>query len=246
MRDLLRAEWLKARTGSLLPLLLAGGLAMGTVSALGFARIGEQLAAGGQSTAAAVTDDVVRAYMVTFLFAGLAGAALVTRDITTGALARAVLEHDRRRVFWAKTLVAGTVGLGFGVPAVLAGAVAAVGMLAGTPIPVAWTANTTAIAIGVLACNVAAGLWGSALGWLIRNQIATVGTILAVTLLIDPGLQRLLPAGAEYLFTIALSSIYHDTRPGLLTVPLALLVVLAWLGGLTWLARRLFLKQDLG
>lgn len=246
MRELLRAESLKARTGSLLPLLLAGGLLLGTVSALGFARIGDQLVAAGQSSPATVTDDVVRAYMVTFLFAALAGAALVTRDTATGALARAVLEHDRRRVFRAKVLVAGTVGLGFGVVTAVVATIAPWALLAGTPVPVTWTPDTTAIVVGVLACNVAAALWGSALGWLIRNQIAAVGTVLTITLLIDPGLQRLLPTGSGYLFTIALSSIYRDTRPDLLAVPLALLVVLAWLGVLSWLSRRLFLKQDLG
>ena len=60
----------------------------------------------------------------------------------------------------------------------------------------------------------------------------------------DPGLQALAPVPAQYLMTVAMSSVYRDVGHQLLPVPLALLVIAGWLVAAWVLGRRLFDTRD--
>lgn len=245
MSDSLRAEWLKAWTGRTWLLLTAIGALMSLTTTLGYATDGAEQITGGLTTAAAVTDEGVRAWMMMFLFSSLFGAVSVTREYTSGAIGRSVLlGGGRNRLFSAKVLVAAAMGAISGALAVVLGAISTWGATASAGVPFTWTSETTLVAAGVFAVTVAAAPWGVLVGWLIRNQIGAVVTLMGLTLVVDPALQRLVPDAAKFLLTIAMSSVYRDGKPELLTVPLACLVIAAWLGAAGLLARKALLSRD--
>ncbi|MFD7028523.1 ABC transporter permease [Streptomyces sp. NPDC059917] len=245
MRNVLAGEWMKAWTGRSWLILLSAGIFMSLLTCFGYASSGDQQIALGRSTAAAVTDDMAQAWMMTFLMAAVFGAILVTREYTSGAVARSVLlSGGRLRLLSAKALVATAVGLLNGLLA------AGLAFLCASTLPGHfgydgdWTGHTTRIVLGVVAVNVIAAPWGVLLGWIIRHQLAAVVTVIGLTLLVEPGLQQIVPEVAAYLPTIAMSSVYLDGKPELLSVPLALLVLAGWLAAAAVAARQSLLSRD--
>ncbi|RSS57985.1 ABC transporter permease [Streptomyces sp. WAC07061] len=245
MRNVLAGEWMKAWTGRTWLILATAGIFMSLLTCFGYASTGDEAIALGTSTAAAVTDDMAQAWMMTFLMSAVFGAILVTREYNTGAIARSVLlSGGRLRLLSAKALVATAAGLVNGLLA------AALAVLCAFTLPGHfgydgdWTGHTTRIVLGVVTVNVIAAPWGALLGWILRNQLATVLTVIALTLLVEPGLQELAPKAAAYLPTIAMSSVYLDGKPELLSVPLALLVLAGWLAAAGTAARQLLLSRD--
>lgn len=97
----------------------------------------------------------------------------------------------------------------------------------------------------MFACNVLAAPWGVFIGWIVRHQIGAVGALMALTLLLDPALQRLVPDVAKYLLTIAMSSVYRDVHTDLFSPGTALLVIAGWLGVAGLAAHRLFRSRDI-
>lgn len=63
---------------------------------------------------------------------------------------------------------------------------------------------------------------------------------------VEPAIQRLVPDVAQFLFTIALSSVYRDGKPDLLPVGAALGVCAVWIAGLGLAARTSFFRRDVG
>ncbi|MEV7545209.1 ABC transporter permease [Streptomyces sp. NPDC089915] len=245
MRNVISGEWMKAWTGRTWLILASAGIFMSLLTSFGYASQGDEAVAAGRTTAAAVTDDIVQAWMMTFLMSAVAGGILVTREYTSGAIARSVLlSGGRLRLLSGKALVATAVGVLNGLLAIGL-AVACAFLLPGHfGYGTDWTGHTTRIALGVLAVNAIAAPWGALLGWIIRNQLATVVTVMATTLLVDPGVQELAPKAAKYLPTIAMSSVYLDGKPELLSVPLALAVLAGWLAAAGLTARKLLLSRD--
>ncbi|WP_329196458.1 MULTISPECIES: ABC transporter permease [unclassified Streptomyces] len=245
MRNLVPGEWMKAWTGRTWLVLASAGIFMSLITCFGYASQGDGDIALGTTTASAVTDDMVQAWMMTFLMSAVFGALLVTREYSSGAIARSVLlSGGRLRLLSAKALVATAVGVLGGLLAVALAALCAFLLPARFGFSADWTGHTTRIALGVLTVNALAAPWGALLGWIIRSQLATVVTVMALTLLVEPGLQELAPQVAKYLPTIAMSSVYLDGKPELLSVPLALLVLAGWLAAAGTAARRLLLSRD--
>ncbi|KUN84426.1 ABC transporter permease [Streptomyces griseoruber] len=245
MTDALRGEWLKAWSGKAWIVLLVCGTYMSLMTSFGYGSEGDKALDQGSGDLAAVTDDVVRAWMMTFLFASLYGAIVVTREYGSGSISRSVLVMGRARLFGAKLAVGALMGALSGVVAVVFSVLSAWGVLTVYGRDFAWTKETTLIAVGLFACNVLAAPWGVFIGWIIRHQIASVVTVMALTLLVDPGLQRLAPKAASYLFTIALSSVYRDVGHTLLSPQTALLVIAGWLAAAGCAAYRLLRVRDL-
>ncbi|MFI2431560.1 ABC transporter permease [Streptomyces sp. NPDC018693] len=245
MRNVLAGEWMKAWTGRTWLILAATGIFMSLLTSFGYASQGDEAVTLGRTTTAAVTDDMAQAWMMTFLMSAVFGGILVTREYHSGAIARSVLlSGGRLRLLSAKALVAAAVGLLNGLLA------AGLAVLCAFTIPghfgysTDWTGHTTRIVLGVVTVNVLAAPWGALLGWIIRSQLATVVTVIALTLLVEPGLQQIAPKPAAYLPTIAMSSVYLDGKPELLSVPLALLVLAGWLAAAGTAARKLLLSRD--
>lgn len=254
LRDLLAVEWMKVRLARSWWILLLAGLTMSLVTSYGYAVEGRnnlELLASGQGapgwsgSVATVTSEVSRAWMMMFLFAGILGALTVSREFGNRTLGRSVLLlGSRRSLFQSKLAVAGLIGGGFGLVAAIGATVTPLAMMSPLGLDPVWTSDTTWTVVGVFACNVFAALAGVFVGWLITNPIGAITVVVGLTLLLDPGLQRLVPEAAKFLFTIALSSIYRDDKPELLGIVPAVLVVLAWLAVIGLLARRAVLRRD--
>lgn len=228
----LNCELLKLRTGRTWWLLLLGGVAMCAVTSIGFAgEAGAATVTGGPS---AHTAAVARTWMMLLLFAALLGASVVTREYAAGTLARTVLTTGSRgRVFLAKLVIGTGAGLAFGLVGAIGAVVSPAAVMHDPRYPVEWSAEATWTTVGIVASCVLAAAWGVAVGWIVRSATGAALAVVVVVLLVDPGLQRLVPQAASYLFTIALSSIYLDDKPSLLGVPAAVAVALCWIAGLT-------------
>lgn len=246
MRNLVAAEWSKAFTGRAWWSMALIGVFLGFLASTGFVAGAEEDVAKGGTTIEAVTDQVVRSWFMLLLFSALYGAVFVTKEYNSGAIGRSVLlSGGRGRLLGAKLLVGTGVGVLFAVLATgLAAASPAVFLSSSTDLEPAWTGETTLTLVGVFVVTVLGAPWGVLLGWIIRNQTAAVATLLGLTLLVDESLLRLLPSVGRFTMTIAMSSVYRDGKPELLSVPVALIVIGAWLAVAGYVARRLFLSRD--
>jgi hypothetical protein len=245
MRELIAAEWLKARTGRAWQVLLGIGVLFVLTSTFGLAAQGGDRVLAGQGDAAGLTRELVRNNFALLLFSALFGAVLVTREYSVGSISRSTLLGGRSRVLTAK-LAAGSVwGLLFGVIGIVLAAGSTWLLLTTRGIRPDWTSQTWSILVGVFAVTVLAAPWGVLLGWIIRNQVAAVAVLLGLSLLVDPLLQRLIPSVAKYLMTIAMSAVYQDEKADLLSIPAGLVVILGWLVAATVVARGLLRSRDI-
>lgn len=242
LRGLLSGETVKAARSRSLVLLAWFGVVLCAFTSYGYAAVGAEQGLDE----ARVTDDVLRAWMMMFLFAGIFAAMYVGREFDSRAITRTVLlAPSRDAVLGVKALVVAGAGAGFGVLSVLGGVLCAFLMPPTAGLSALWSSGATATAAGLLACNVLAALWGGAVALVVRNQVVASFVVVAVTLLVDPGVQRIWPEVARFFFTIALSSVYRDPKPDLLSVPVALVVACAWVVGTAAVGRAGFLRRDL-
>ncbi|MER5629674.1 ABC transporter permease [Streptomyces nitrosporeus] len=245
MRNLVAGEARKALTGHIWWYLPLAGAWLCLISTFGYVSGGEKAIASG-STALAVGQDVARAWMMMFLLASVFGAVAVTRDYGSGTMTRSVLlAGSRTRLFSAKLIVATAAGALFGVLAAALGTASVYLAPGAFGFEAAVDGETALILFGVFVCCTLAGPWGALVGWIARNQTVAVVTLLLLTLLVDPGLQRIVPEAAQYLLTIAMSSIYRDVKPDLLSLPMAYAVTAAWLAAAFFVARRLVRTRDI-
>lgn len=238
----LRSELLRILTGRTWWILAASGILMSTVTAYGYAENGREVGLAD----AVVTGDVVRAWMMMFLFSSLLGGVLFTRDAHSGALSRSViLTRGRTEVYWAKASAAIIAGAGFGTVAALLGVATALAFLPTAGMEAVWSTDAVLTVLGVFLCSLIAAPFGLFVGMIVGNTAGASALLLLVTLLVDPGLQRLVPEAARYLFTIALSAVYRDAKPELLSMPLGALVAVAWVLALGCVGYLLLQRRDL-
>lgn len=241
-----RAELRKAFAPRSTWFLLLGGAGFSALTAYGYADDGKKGIEAGATTLALATDEVPRAWMTLFLFAAIAGAVFISREFDSRAIVRTVLlGQTRTRVFATKLAVVGTIGILYGLVAMIAAVISPFVFLPMAGLEVEWTASTTLTVLGVGACGLLAALWGSGVGWLLRSRLASVAVVVLFILLVEPGLQRLWPEAANGFFSIALSSIYLDQKPELLAVPFATVIALAWIVVLLAASFLTFRRRDL-
>jgi ABC-2 type transport system permease protein len=245
MRTSTAAELLKVRTGRSGLVLLTLGVLLGGVTSLSYAVVGDPMIASGAASAGSVTDDIVRAWISMFLFAALCGSLLVTREYGAGSIARSVLlSGGRGKLFAAKAVAGAVAGAVFGLVAGALAVISAFTFPSDTGRHADFSRETWLILGGVVVVNVVAGVWGVLIGWLVRNQVAAVMTLVLTIVFVDPGLQALAPVPAQYLMTVSMSSVYRDVGHQLLPVPWALLVIAGWLAAAWAAGRRLFDSRD--
>ncbi|MDX3854084.1 ABC transporter permease [Streptomyces sp. AK02-01A] len=245
MRNLIAGEARKALTGRAWWYLPLAGAWLCLITTFGYVSEGEKAIASG-STALAVGQDVARAWMMMFLLSSVFGAVAVTRDYASGTMIRSMLlAGSRSRLFGAKLVVATAAGAVFGLFAVVLGTASV--FLGPLPfgLEAAADGETALILAGVFVCCLLAAPWGALVGWIVRSQTGAVATLLALTLAVDPGLQRLVPDAAKFLLTIAMSSVYRDVKPDLLSLPWAYAVIAAWLAAAFLVGRRLVRTRDI-
>lgn len=166
------------------------------------------------TTGAEAAEAIVRQGFAGLLFATVAGSLLVTGEYRHRTWTRTYLITPRRgRVLAAKALVSFLVGVPVGVLSVLVSSLVAT--LGGHP--PAFTGDLVRLDVMIVVISALAGPWGVALGYLIRNQVATVLAIVAYTsgveavvIVAAPSFGRFLPGGAQL-------SLLHDPE---LTMPL--------------------------
>ncbi|MFD4633550.1 ABC transporter permease [Streptomyces sp. NPDC058284] len=237
-----QAELLKAGSGRAMLGTLVGGVLWCALTGYGQYTLGRtdtNAVASG-----AVTDDIVRAWMMLLLFSAIACALVITRDFAHGTAARSVLLYGNRSAVFRAKLAAGTlISVGIALTA-MAGALVNVLLASSGSTDLPWTAESTKTLLGVGGCVALAGPWGLMIAWIIRKQTLTVLALVVLVVGVEPAAQRLVPEAARFLFTIALSSVYRDHKPDLLPLSAALGVCLLWVALLGLVARTRFLHKD--
>ncbi|MEV8328413.1 ABC transporter permease [Kitasatospora sp. NPDC056731] len=246
MRDQLSAELLKARSGTALPALLLLALMLATLGQLGAVYAESGIEDPGAATAA--SHRVLTMAGSCSLFATVHGALIVTAEFRSGAIGRTVLHAPGRpAVVIAKLVTAAAAGLLFGMLAVLASAAVGALALANLGSTLVLDARSWQIAAAAVAACGFGGLWGAAVGWLVRHQLATIVGLLVwgtagqlIVLGRLPALGRFLPDGAQY-------ALLGDrlTFPDALPVPLGALLLAVWCALFALGARALFLRLDI-
>ncbi|MFD7903776.1 ABC transporter permease [Kitasatospora sp. NPDC059747] len=224
----LRTELRKLRAGRGLLYTVGTGLALIALAAIGSARHATEAAMPAEEAALAV----IRQGFAGLLFATITGSLLVTGEYRHRTWTRTYLvTPDRTRVLAAKAAASVAVGLPVGVLSALVSTAIAAGF-GHAPVNTweVWRLLLTIVLVSTLA-----GPWGVALGYLIRNQVATVLAVVAYTSGIEavvivalPDFGRFLPGGTQL-------SLLHDPE---LTAPLPGWAALALLLG--YIAAALF------
>ncbi|PYF98935.1 hypothetical protein SAMN05216184_11074 [Georgenia satyanarayanai] len=246
MADLVKAELRKLVSAGGTWSLLVIGIGLGALFTEGFTQAAAEALAAGASDPATETATIVRSWFAMSLLSGILGAIGVTREYASGVISRSVLvAGSRTRVLVSKLVAATAGGLVLGVVAAgLSIALAHVSM-ARIDSTVVWSREATLTVLGVLGTTTLSAAWGAFLGWIIRNQVATILVIVGLTLMIEPGVQSFAPDVAGFLFTIAMTGVTLDGKEGLLSIGASYAVLAAWLVVLGVAARTLLVRRDL-
>lgn len=245
MRDLIKAEWRKAFTGRVWWISLLAGVFLTLLSTFGLASQGKEEIAAGTTDLATLTDGLARNAFAILLFVGILCAVLVAREYASGSISRSVVVAGRSRLFSAKLVAATGIGAVFGAVAVVVGFAGTWAIMTPYGLTPEFSATTVATLAGVFAVNVLAAPWGAALGWILRSPVVAVSVVLALALLVEPGIQALAPSVGQFFLTIAMSSVYGDVKPVLLSIPVAAAVIAGWLLALSLVARKQLQTQDI-
>ncbi|MEV0449767.1 hypothetical protein [Streptomyces sp. NPDC050600] len=211
MRNELTTELRKILVGRGLLCTVAIGLGLIAMAGVGTVQtLSEKGTTGG-----AAAEAIIRQGFAGLLFATIAGSLLVTGEYRHRTWTRTYLTSPRRgRVLAAKAVAAFLVGVPIGVLSVTTSTLVAT-LSAHTP---TYTGELVRLTVMIVVITALAGPWGVALGYVIRNQVATVLAVVAYTtgveavlIVVVPSFGRFLPGGAQL-------SLLHDPE---LTMPLA-------------------------
>ncbi|MFB1048010.1 ABC transporter permease [Streptomyces chrestomyceticus] len=210
MTTALSTELYKFRGGRGILVAVATGIVMIVMASVGTAqRLADQSPAGAEAA-----ESIIRQGFAGLLFASIAGALLVTGEYRHRTWPRTYLTTPHRgKVLAAKTVMAFLTGIPIGVLSVLGSTIVAT--VSGYGPANTW--QTWRLFLAIVLVSALAGPWGVALGYLMRNQVATVLVLVcysvgieAVLIVIAPAFGRFLPGGAQL-------SLLHDPE---LTLPL--------------------------
>lgn len=185
--------------------------------------------AGTESVRLAL-DDATRYWMTLYLAAGCLIAYLVADEFRDGQMQRSVLLQrlSRARVLGTKFAAAIVVAALFGVvAAALAWVTPPLVVSAFGMDPTGYSVDLEIVA-GVFGTNVLAGVWGFALGVLLRNAAVAVVVFVVQTVGLETYGAKALPEVGQYMFTSALGSLYKAISPCTMAILPALGIALAW------------------
>lgn len=224
---LLRADLLQLRATRTAAILVVVGLGILVLSNVGLA----QAAGKDGSSSEVATLDLVRNGFSLSLFAALFGALFTAGQLATGEGARAWLA----RPSWShqpasRATASALVGLAYGIVGAAAATASAVLLLPGQDLTFVFDGSAAGAVAGVVAVNVAAGVWGAVVGTLVLRPALAVGVIVLQMLILEPGLVRIWDTPFQYLLGNAMGGVYGDDQPYSLPSPgVGVAVMLAWL-----------------
>lgn len=229
MRDAVRAEILKARSGFWLLAVLAYALLL-PFFVWRFAGF------DFNSTRLMLTCLAVCPIAATFL-----GGYLVTRDYYYRSIERGVLLHRKTHLYAAKVIAGAAGGLATGL-------VGAIGWSA-----VTWFvldghfdigARTWQTLGGCLVACTLAGVFGVALGWLLRDYYLAAGVSFLLPFAIELPLAFLRPEVARFLPNDAFAGLLGAPLPGLFPVWLSAVIAVLWVSAAVLAGQRLFERRE--
>ncbi|WP_195905814.1 ABC transporter permease [Parafrankia discariae] len=245
MRRQIRSEFLKARSGWLLPTLLISATLLDVLSMLGTASVVHDDLVAGQTTAAAASHDVIRLGFANLLFAALFGVLTVTGEYRTGTISRSLLlSRSRRDVLGAKAVVSLFAGFLFGLAGAGTGLLAGWVTLGARGDELVLDRETWLICLGLVLVSTLTAPWGTFLGWLIRGQVPAVIVTIVWTLIVESALSAWIPGFARFLPGGAQAAIYRDTSTDVLSMPWGLVLFCGWLSLAAVVADRLLRHRD--
>ncbi|WP_394621499.1 hypothetical protein JNUCC0626_21075 [Lentzea sp. JNUCC 0626] len=229
MRDALRAELLKARSG----FWLLAVLAYAVLLPLGVWRFSGIDLPDTQLMLACLAACPVAA---TFL-----GGYLVTRDYYYRSIERGVLLHRKAHLYLAKIIAGAVSGL-------VTGLVGALGWLL-----VTWLVLRSGLDTGwstwqkllgcLLACTLA-GVFGVAIGWILRDYYFAAGISFLLPFAIELPLLFLQPSVARFLPNDVFAGLVQAPLPALFPVWLSLVIAVGWVALTACAGLRLFLRRE--
>ncbi|MEW1660657.1 hypothetical protein [Streptomyces sp. NPDC093707] len=240
MSEALRAELLKTRSGSAMIIMFGYAITLPGLLLYGGSSIGE-LRPLDDHTATHAVFALAASCTIAAMFLG---SYIVTREYYYKSILRSMLMHGRSRVFLSKATAAATGGA-------LAGALGTAVWLAGswavlrsqgrtfTPDPHIWQSAT-----GILLGSALAGLWGAAIGWILRGYYVTTVVVMILPLTVELPLLLNATAVEKWLPGGALAGLAQVPVDGLLPVPASALVLAAWTSAATIVAGRLLRRRE--
>ncbi len=244
----LRSEWIKLR--SLRSSWLTVGAAVATMVAAALIVALTSAAATEVEADMATPEAPLQGWMLAQLIVGVLGVLVVTSEYGTGMVRSTFAAVPKRLpVLGAKTAVFGLVALITMTATAFVAFFVGQAILAGEPQAASLDDPGVLRAVAGTGVYLAlAGLFGSALGWIIRSTAGTIGTLTAI-LLVVPSLVLLLPASiqdvAAYLPSNAGQALLTSGADDALLGPWAGLGVLAaWVVGTLVVAAVLVRRRD--
>jgi len=235
-----KSELLKSVTGRMWLWLLLGGALVANLAAFGYGAEADELGIPARIS----TAQIARAWMMVLLLAALLGAGLYGRDLKSGGVSRSVVVAGRRPVLRAKLQVTVLWGCLFGLFAAAMAYFSPGAILAMFGESAVWSQDSYLTVFGVFLCCPLAAAFGLYVGVLARSTVAATSIVLLAILVVEPGLQRLVPQVAKYSFSIALSAVYRDEKEHLLSQTGGVLVALGWITVLGVASHLYFQQRD--
>jgi hypothetical protein len=243
MRDSVRAELLKARSGFWMLAVLAYAIIL-PLGAWRFA--GRGMLAPGASPA-----DLSRAMLVYLIACPIAatflGSYLVTRDYYYKSIARTVLTNRKEQVFAGKLFAGAAGGLAVGVAGSLGWLMITVVILRERDQTLLFDGTTAQAVGGCVAASVLAGLLGVAIGWVVPNYYVATSVSMLLPLAVEVPLALAVPEIARFLPDTALAGVAQaqPVFPGIFGTWTSLPIAAAWVALAVFAGWRLFERREI-
>ncbi|MFI6095669.1 hypothetical protein ACIA8G_08960 [Lentzea sp. NPDC051213] len=229
MRDAIRAEILKARSG----FWLLAVLAYAVLLPLGVWRF-----SGVELSDTRLMLGCLAACPVAATFLG---GYLVTRDYYYRSIERGVLLHRKSHLYLAKLIAGAVSGLVTGLVGALGWSLVT-WLVLRSGFDTGW--STWATLLGCLLACTLAGVFGVAIGWILRDYYFAAGVSFLLPFAIELPLLFLRPSIGRFLPNDVFAGLIQAPLPSLLPVWLSLLIAVAWVGVTSFAGLRLFLRRE--
>ena len=180
------------------------------------------------------------------LFAAIAGLLVITSEYRFGTIRPTIVfTPQRARVIAAKVVAGLLAGLVFGVVAESLGFGIGRAILAGRDVELSLDGREVALLL--IGSTLGTALWGGigvGLGAILRNQVASVITLLAWIFVVDNLLFGLVPSVGRFTPTEALNALLGDTDADLVAPAAGAALLVAWAAGLALVGAMLTTRRD--